>query len=218
MPPPGHLRKGIGLATTTRRTPARITASVQGGVLPWWQHGSSVTYSVAPAACSPAARRASISACGPPNRACHPSPTTCAPAGDHAADHRVRFDTTRTAARQLQRPLHVPPIEIWRTVITSPESTVWACRLRVRASGLPGVQSFPARPPPRWPAACSAAGRRRRAALDRLAVGRDGADANQHRIQRPIHPRLADVPRLDLRSARGRTPAASPRTARRYSS
>ena len=33
-----------------RPMPAATTASVHGGVLPWWQHGSSVTYIVAPRA------------------------------------------------------------------------------------------------------------------------------------------------------------------------
>jgi hypothetical protein len=42
------------IATTTRLTPAAITASVQGGVRPWWQQGSSVTTRVPPRARSPA--------------------------------------------------------------------------------------------------------------------------------------------------------------------
>ena len=61
---------------TTRPTPAAITASEHGGVRPKWLHGSSVTYSVAPRARSPAAASATTSACEPPNFACQPSPTT----------------------------------------------------------------------------------------------------------------------------------------------
>ena len=39
---------GSSEATTTRSMPAFTIASVQGGVWPWWQQGSSVTYIVAP--------------------------------------------------------------------------------------------------------------------------------------------------------------------------
>ena len=50
-PSSGLLRDAaLVMAAITRRTPAASTASVHGGVLPWWQHGSSVTYSVAPRA------------------------------------------------------------------------------------------------------------------------------------------------------------------------
>ena len=41
-------RVGSSEATTTRLMPALTIASVQGGVRPWWQQGSSVTYIVAP--------------------------------------------------------------------------------------------------------------------------------------------------------------------------
>ena len=37
---------GSGIAATTRTTPAARIASTHGGVLPWWLHGSSVTYIV----------------------------------------------------------------------------------------------------------------------------------------------------------------------------
>jgi hypothetical protein len=40
---------GSELAYTTRRTPRSMITSVQGGVRPWWLHGSSDTYSVASA-------------------------------------------------------------------------------------------------------------------------------------------------------------------------
>ena len=46
--------------------PASTIASVQGGVLPWWQQGSSVTYMVAPIGSCTQAEIAATSACGPP--------------------------------------------------------------------------------------------------------------------------------------------------------
>ena len=47
---PWPLTSGLGsvCATTTRATPAAISASQHGGVRPWWLHGSSVTSAVAP--------------------------------------------------------------------------------------------------------------------------------------------------------------------------
>ena len=36
-------RVRVAAPTTTRATPAATTASAQGGVRPWWEHGSSVT-------------------------------------------------------------------------------------------------------------------------------------------------------------------------------
>ena len=38
-----HLRVGVGGVTTTRETPAAISASAQGPVRPWWLQGSRVT-------------------------------------------------------------------------------------------------------------------------------------------------------------------------------
>src|SRR5579871_5083397 len=64
------------MATTTRRTPASISAGAHGGVLPKCEQGSSVRYAVAPRARLPATVSASTSACAPPKRRCHPSPTT----------------------------------------------------------------------------------------------------------------------------------------------
>ena len=82
---PRPLCRGLGsrAATTTRRIPAAMMAAVQGGVRPSVQHGSSVTYNVAPRALPPA--RAKTSACGPPACLCQPRPmiwparTTTAP-------------------------------------------------------------------------------------------------------------------------------------------
>ncbi len=61
---------------TTRETPARRTASVQGGVRPWWLQGSIVTYMLAPRALSPACFNAATSAWSAPALACQPSPIT----------------------------------------------------------------------------------------------------------------------------------------------
>src|SRR5664280_133194 len=65
-------------ATTTRRIPAAMIASVHGGVRPWWAHGSRVTYMVPDRADVPAAASAVTSAWGPPGGAV--APTNPAPA------------------------------------------------------------------------------------------------------------------------------------------
>ena len=65
--------------------PAETIASVHGGVRPWWQHGSSETYIVAPAV-SPAASSSAITlgvaspgGCVMPSPITRPSLTTTAP-------------------------------------------------------------------------------------------------------------------------------------------
>ena len=68
MPPPATSGLGSLIAATTRATPAWISASAHGGVRPWCEQGSSVTYTVAPRAASPAAFSAWTSACGVPAR------------------------------------------------------------------------------------------------------------------------------------------------------
>ncbi len=84
-PPPLTRGLGSGMAVTQREIPAATTASVQGGVRPWWQQGSRETTRVAPRAASPASRRAVTSAWGPPAGAVRPRPrispsrTTTAP-------------------------------------------------------------------------------------------------------------------------------------------
>ena len=64
-------RRGVRIADRGdhARHPAAMSASVQGGVLPWWAHGSRFTTRVAPRARAPAAASAATSACGPPNSA-----------------------------------------------------------------------------------------------------------------------------------------------------
>ena len=72
------LRLGIRDRASRRRrarSRPRAIASTQGGVVPWWAHGSIVTKSVAPRASSPAASSATISPCRPVSSVA-PSPTT----------------------------------------------------------------------------------------------------------------------------------------------
>src|ERR1019366_6303697 len=77
---------GSGMAATQREIPAATTASVQGGVRPWWQHGSKETTRVAPRAASPASRRAVTSAWGPPAGAGGaPPPGALRPATAHSS-------------------------------------------------------------------------------------------------------------------------------------
>ena len=56
-PRPATSGFGSSMAATTAATPASINASAQGGVRPWCEHGSSVTYSVAPRASAPASAK-----------------------------------------------------------------------------------------------------------------------------------------------------------------
>ena len=66
-PRPEAFSVGSSEATTTRPIPACRIASVHGGVLPSWQHGSSDTKIVAPPrSASPQSAIAFTSACGPP--------------------------------------------------------------------------------------------------------------------------------------------------------
>ena len=77
--PPAATGLGSGTATTTRATPASMSARAHGPVRPVWLQGSSVTTAVHPRTSTPAARAASsaaTSACGVPTPACHPSART----------------------------------------------------------------------------------------------------------------------------------------------
>src|SRR5580693_9112966 len=74
-PSPATSGLGSSSADTTRAIPAAMTASAQGGDLPWCEQGSSVTYSVAPRPASPARRNASTSAWGRPPGWVQPRPT-----------------------------------------------------------------------------------------------------------------------------------------------
>src|SRR5438270_10209962 len=75
-PSPATRGSGSSRATTTRRIPAAINASVQGGVRPQWQQGSRLTNAVASRAASPARASASVSPCGRPPCWVQPRPTT----------------------------------------------------------------------------------------------------------------------------------------------
>ena len=62
---PLPLTKGLGssCATYTSVIPAQSRASVQGGVLPKWLHGSNVTYAVAPFVLCPLSSASCIAIC-----------------------------------------------------------------------------------------------------------------------------------------------------------
>jgi hypothetical protein len=65
-PPPDTLGFGSSTGMTVLAIPAATIASVHGGVLPEIEHGSSVTYRVAPNALDPASASAFTSACALP--------------------------------------------------------------------------------------------------------------------------------------------------------
>ena len=71
-PRPETRGSGSCSETTHRATPASASALAQGGVFPKWEHGSSVTYAVAPRASDPASASASASAWGRPPGAVRP--------------------------------------------------------------------------------------------------------------------------------------------------
>ena len=94
------------MPTTTRATPASISASAQGGVRPWWEQGSSVVTTVAPPGLVPAAARATTSRGD--HRAARSLPRTRWP----SAGHRARSRPTGWATcwcdtgRESDRPVH----------------------------------------------------------------------------------------------------------------
>ena len=111
-PRPATWGSGSSTPTTTRATPAATMASVQGGVRPWWAQGSSVAYSVAPRAASPAAVNAATSACGPPGGAVAPSKVVPAAAAvgrrhDHTAHPGIGCGAGTDRCGQRHRPAHV---------------------------------------------------------------------------------------------------------------
>src|SRR5690606_35345021 len=141
--PPRATGFGSSVAITTRATPDRSTASVHGGVRPWWLHGSSVTYSVAPRARSPAASSATTSACGPPYSACHPSPTTSSsctttaptigfgrvraqPRSASARARRIHAASTAVSEREAEPKAAVPAVLLEEVRCTRPAEAVGA--------------------------------------------------------------------------------------------
>ena len=65
-PRPAISGLGSSMAHTTRRMPAATMALAQGGVRPWCEQGSRLTYMVRPRARAPARSSACASACGRP--------------------------------------------------------------------------------------------------------------------------------------------------------
>ncbi len=108
LPPTSGL--GSSIADTTRAMPAAITASAQGGERPKCEHGSSVTYSVAPRAASPARRSASGSACGRPPACVQPRPTMTPSLTTTAPTAGLRPGAALPAPAERQRELHEPQI------------------------------------------------------------------------------------------------------------
>ena len=106
----GRAPRGFGSSTaaTTRATPASTMRLTHGPVRPWWQHGSSVQYSVAPRARAPASASACTSACASPARSWNPWPTTT-PSADTttAPTSGLGLVRPRAARRVKQRALHV---------------------------------------------------------------------------------------------------------------
>ena len=135
--------------------PAANTASVHGGVWPWWQHGSSVTTSVAPRADSPADSRATTSACASPKAVCHPSPRTRNSSSTTTAP-TAGFGSTRPSPRTARAAA--------RCITCSKVSNDSVMPLRPRRDGsCPGDQSWPGSqsdfsPPAPSPSPPSAAG------------------------------------------------------------
>src|SRR6266849_882082 len=79
IPRPETRGSGSSMGMTMRARPAAIRASVHGGVLPQWQHGSRLTKAVASRAAAPARVSASVSPWGRPPGCVQPRPTTRPP-------------------------------------------------------------------------------------------------------------------------------------------
>nr|AIF16415.1 hypothetical protein [uncultured marine group II/III euryarchaeote KM3_74_C08] len=76
VPPPRTVGFGSAAPITTWVIPAHSSASVHGGVLPKWLHGSRVMYAVDPVVGMPLTSASAIaicSACNPPMWSCQPS-------------------------------------------------------------------------------------------------------------------------------------------------
>ena len=99
-----------GSGSSRRRRPGRPrpprSASAQGGVRPWWAHGSSVTYAVAPRARSPAAASATDLGVRPARRLRGALADDGAVADQDAAHPGVRGRTAPAALAERDRPSH----------------------------------------------------------------------------------------------------------------
>ena len=142
-------RFGSVVATTTRATPASISARVQGGVRPKWLHGSSVQTTVAPRARSPGCgerHHLGVRGAGPfvPAFAEH---RAVAIVDDEGAHHGIGRDPAPAAFGELERPPHLGlsclsprvasfgPAEAWRT------ESVRRCDSRRAHSAAPSSRS-----------------------------------------------------------------------------
>ena len=110
----GVLADGSSEATTTRAIPASRIASVHGGVRPWWQHGSSDTYSVAPVEVAPVGGADRLHLGVRPAAAARwiALPEDLVLAADHRAHQRIRADLSATTAGQVDRAGEVAAIDI----------------------------------------------------------------------------------------------------------
>ncbi len=102
------------MAHTTRARPAPTMASAHGGVTPWCEHGSSVTYMVAPRARVAGARDGLGLGVRAPARRRPAARDDLARAliGDDGADGRVGGRAAQPARRDAQRDLHHLGVEI----------------------------------------------------------------------------------------------------------
>ena len=108
-PRPDAFSVGSSDATTTRLMPAARIASVHGGVLPVWQQGSSVTYSVAPIG-STLHGRAPRPRRGPAVGGVIALAEHLAVAYDDRADERVRARVAAPELGELDRPFHMTQV------------------------------------------------------------------------------------------------------------
>src|SRR5215213_9036064 len=90
---------------TTREMPARSTASVQGGVRPWWLHGSIVTYMVAPRPLPGALQRRHLGVVGA-SPGVPPLAYHGAVASHYSAHKRIRGHSVAPALGQAAGEIH----------------------------------------------------------------------------------------------------------------
>ena len=111
-PPCAAFGLGSRIAATTRLTFAFFSASTQGGVRPWWLHGSRLTYTVAPA-CLRAGRLLESHNFGMrPAGALVPAlADDFFSLGDDATDARIRRGGVEALLREFERAPHHGVVE-----------------------------------------------------------------------------------------------------------
>jgi len=98
------------MATTTRATPAACKASVQGGVRPWWQQGSSVTTAVPTPGAAAGLAQGMHLGMGGAGPLMEPFTHQLAAGIEHHAAHQgVGAGAACSQGGQLQGPLHPRP-------------------------------------------------------------------------------------------------------------